>query len=398
MADIDIVDSPKVDTLDFVNQELDKEQEAPAKEEALAEIGDADGAKDDEIIDDLAELPEIKDDEISFGEPFKRSEVIKAYPDIFKKFPDLEKKIYRGEKYEEIFPTLKDANDAKERAETLSGAEQLLFAGDVTDILKSVRNEDEEAFKRIVENFLPTIERLDKSVYLHVMGNVGRFFIKNMLAEAQRFGKDTEQYKALVGSATIQNQFLFGNSQFQELVPLAKPVSEGDKRVSEREQQLINQRFVEVRDDLIERADNAITATINKYIDPRESMSSYVRAKAVDDVKRLLDNAIGNDTRFKGNLDHLWQNLIAQDFNKSAQEAIKNAYFNKAKTLLFDIIKKVRSEALSGKATTTARSKDNDNEPERERKDRAQSAAPKRGQEERRKGESTIDYLNRVAG
>lgn len=390
MADIDIVDAPKVDTLDFVNQELDKEPE-----KALAEVEPAEPVADE--IADLEEVPEIKEDEISF-DAFKRSDVVKKYPQIFKEFPDLERKIYRGEKYEEIFPTLKDANEAKDRADTLASAEQLLFAGDLTDILKSVRNEDEEAFKRIVDNFPAVIEKLDKSTYLQLLGNAGRYFIKNMLGEANRFGQQTDQYKALVGSATILNQFLFGNSQFQDIAPISKPVSDADNKISEREAQLTQQRFIEVRDDLIERADNAITATINKYIDPKESMTPYIRSKAVDDVKRQLDSSIANDERFKNNLDRLWQDLIAKDFNKGAQEAIKAAYFNKAKTLLFEIIKKVRGEALSGKIQAPRKQAADDepnNEPQRVR---ANTAAPKRGQDERRKGESTSEYLNRMLG
>ena len=389
MADIDIVESAPVDTLDFVNQQL--ENAPPEPETALTEPESTTEVPEVE----LEETPEIKEDEISF-EAFKRSDVVKKYPTLFKEFPDLDKKIYKGEKYEEIFPTLKDANEAKDRAETLESAEQLLFAGDITDILKSVRNQDEEAFKRIVDNFPKTIESLDKSIYLQLLGNAGRFFIKNMLGEAQRFGQQTEQYKALVGSATILNQFLFGNSQFQDIAPISKPVTDADNRVSQREAQLVEQRFVEVRDDLIERADNAITATINKYIDPKESMTPYIRSKAVDDVKKQLDSQIGSDDRFKNNLDRLWQDLIAKDFNKGAQEAIKSAYFNKAKTLLFEIIKKVRGEALSGRAVAKKDVAPVDDEPVVQR--RANTAAPKRGQDERKKGESTSDYLNRMLG
>lgn len=389
MADIDIVESAPVDTLDFVNQQL--ENAPPEPETALTEPESTTEVPEVE----LEETPEIKEDEISF-EAFKRSDVVKKYPTLFKEFPDLDKKIYKGEKYEEIFPTLKDANEAKDRAETLESAEQLLFAGDITDILKSVRNQDEEAFKRIVDNFPKTIESLDKSIYLQLLGNAGRFFIKNMLGEAQRFGQQTDQYKALVGSATILNQFLFGNSQFQDIAPISKPVTDADNRVSQREAQLVEQRFVEVRDDLIERADNAITATINKYIDPKESMTPYIRSKAVDDVKKQLDSQIGSDDRFKNNLDRLWQDLIAKDFNKGAQEAIKSAYFNKAKTLLFEIIKKVRGEALSGRAVAKKDVAPVDDEPVVQR--RANTAAPKRGQDERKKGESTSDYLNRMLG
>jgi hypothetical protein len=387
--DVQITETAPVDTLDFINEQLDKEPET-----ALAET------TPDKPVDEIeiSEAPEIKEDEISFVEPFKRSEVVKKFPTLFKDFPDLERKIYKSEKYEEIFPTLKDANEAKDRSETLESAESLLFAGDLTDILKSVRNEDEEAFKRIVENFPSAIERLDKSTYLQLLGNAGRFFIKNMLNEGSRFPQNSDQYKALVGSATILNQFLFGNSQFQDLAPIAKPVTEADNRISEREQQLITQRFNEIQSDLIERADNAITAKINELIDPKELMTQYVRAKAVDDAKKLLDQQINSDERFKQNLDRLWQNLIAQDFSKAAQEAIKTAFYNKARTLILDVIRKVRNEALSGKATKKVAAEPDD-EPVTPR--RANTAAPQRGQsnnEGKRKGESTSDYLNRMLG
>lgn len=394
MADTEITDTAPVDTLDFVNQELEKE---PVKEEALAEVElEKEVVEQDAELAELEEIPEIKEDEITFDE-FKRSDVVKKYPTLFKEFPGLEKKIYKTEKYEEIFPTLKDANEARERAETLENAESLLVAGDTTDILKSLRNQDEEAFKRVVDNFLPTVEQLDRTVYLQLMGNTGRFFIKNMLAEAQRFGQQTEQYKALVGSAQILNQFLFGNSQFQDIQPISKPVTDADKRISEREQQLIQQRFTEVRDDLIQRADNAITAKINELIDPKNSMTPYVRAKALDDAKHQLDQQIGSDDRFKQNLDRLWQNLIAQDFSNSAKEQIKTAYYNKARTLILDVIKKVRNEALSGKSAPIKKAVETDDEPVTQR--RANTAAPKRGQQdERRKGESTSEYLNRMLG
>ena len=394
MADTEITETAPVDTLDFVNQELEKE---PVKEEALAEVEtEKEIVEQDAELAELEETPEIKEDEITFDE-FKRSDVVKKYPTLFKEFPGLEKKIYKTEKYEEIFPTLKDANEARERSETLENAESLLVAGDTTDILKSLRNQDEEAFKRVVDNFLPTVEQLDRTVYLQLMGNTGRFFIKNMLAEAQRFGQQTEQYKALVGSAQILNQFLFGNSQFQDIQPISKPVTDADKRISEREQQLIQQRFTEVRDDLIQRADNAITAKINELIDPKNSMTPYVRAKALDDAKRQLDNQIGSDDRFKQNLDRLWQNLISQDFSNSAKEQIKTAYYNKARTLILDVIKKVRNEALSGKSAPIKKVVETDDEPVTPR--RANTAAPKRGQQdERKKGESTSEYLNRMLG
>lgn len=394
--DVVIADEPQeVNTLDFLNKSIEEPTEvAPiVEEEAEAEAEE----QPDNLI--LEEKPAIDDDEFKFVTPFKKSEVLKAYPDIFKKFPDMEQKIYKGQAYEEVFPTVKEAKESKEHLEVLERAEAALFSGDLTDILKSVKNEDDEAFKRIVEGFLPTINNLDRTSYVHVIGNVGKYFIENIVGEANRFPKDSDQQRQLMLSAATLNQYLFGTTQYTPPTKLAKEVTDGDKKLKAREQELLSQRFSEIQSDLVERTQNQIKATINKYIDPKESMSMYVRSKAIDDCMKLLDQNIGSDEAFKAKLDRSWANVIESNFAKASQEQVRTAYLGRVQSVLLDIIKKVRADAMSGMNGSPRKKLDEEEEDQPVKKSLGKSSPTNRGHDDGpRRGESTAAYLNRTLG
>lgn len=395
-TEVQIAETPdKIDTLDFISEEDPK----VAEETALVKP-DAEEAAIEEPEEDV-ELsePEVKDDELNF-EPFKISAVKEKYPNLFKDFPNLKNQIYRSERYEEIFPTIADAESAKDEIATLESARAQLYNGDIYDILKSVRDNEVESFNRVVDNILPTIDKIDRGAYLHIVGNIGKFFIQRMLNERNRFGAESEQGKALNNAALVLNQFLFGVSEAQQPTNLAKPISEDQKKISQREQELIRQRFEEVKSDLLGRIDNTILATINKYIDPKESMTPYVRQKAVDDCKNLLDKSMMSDDRFRANVDRLWQRLIETNFSKEAQEAIKTAGFGKAKSLLGDIIKKVRNDALSGMRVKSAQKQSSDLEEDKPRKSRVNPATSnsRPNEDGPKRGESTKAWLDRTLG
>lgn len=392
MPNDELIEQPKVDTLDFLNDDLEDQQDksVPIQEDQKEE----EESEELELNEEESEKEETPED-LEFIVPFKKSDVAKAYPGIFKKFPDMERKIYKGEKYEEVFPTIKDATEARERLEVLERAEASLFLGDLTDIFKAVKSEDEESFKRIADNVLGSIEKVDRSAYIHLIGNIGKFFIQNIVNEANRHPKDSEPQKNLMLGALVLNQYLFGSSQWTPPARLSKEITEDDKKLQEKEKEFLQQRFSEVQMDLVERTTSIVVNTIQKYIDPKETMSAYVRAKAVEDCKQLLDKQIQADESFKNKLDHLWSGVIESNFSKEAQEQVKNAYLGKVKSLLAEVIKKVRNEALSGSSVAIQKKK---KEPEKF-SDPGKTAPVKRGNDDGpRRGESTKAFLDRVLG
>jgi hypothetical protein len=349
-----------------------------------------------EITEGQEEEPVIKD-ELDFAPAINKKALLKEFPELFKKFPQLERAIYKERQLSEIFPTVADAKATQERAQVLTRAEEQLSQGYTEEILRSVKSEDEEAFKRIVDNFLPTIDKLDRGSYLHIIANLGRHIIKNIAAEANRFGNDTEQGKFLRAVGIGLNQHLFGNSEWREPSLLAKPITEADKRVNEREQALVQQRFIEVQEDLSTRSNNAIKSTIAQYIDPKETMSPFVRDTAIDRCMSKVDEVINADLVFKAKLDKLWEQVVATNFSKPAQEKVKSAYLAKAQVHLGEIIKSVRAIALAGTKNAPRTKAEVEDNP---RTDSGSSTTNKRGREIKQypRGMSTVDILNRELG
>ncbi len=177
-----------------------------------------------------------------------------------------------------------------------------------------------------------------------VVGNIVRTTVANMLEASKDGDKDLE------AAAKIVNKFIFGNDKLVGPSRLSndKPVNEEDKKVSDREQQLIQRQFESSRDDLNIRVANVIKSTISANIDPKESMSDYVRRNASREAQEKLELALEGDKRLGQIIDKLWENSFKENFSKSSLYKIKSAYLSRAKTLLPGVIKQARNEALKG--------------------------------------------------
>ncbi len=407
--DLTIQDTPSaVDTLKFLNTELGTDT-TPLDEEA--DVDDGEKVKrtiaeksDEDDKEDKLELVENVEDEDDFRPSPSKKAILAEFPELFKKFPQIERAIYRDKAYSELFPSIEEAKNVIERAETLSNTEAKIAKGEIGDILSSIKSEDNDSFLRIVDNFLPSIEKLDKGTYLTLLGNIGKGFIKTMFEESSRIGNDSEGGKTLAQTATVLHQFLFGNTKWEDITPLAKPLTEAETKASNKEQELLKQRFNDVQSDLADRATNAVKSTINQYIDPKSSMSDYVKTKAVDECAEKLNTQINGDKSFIGKMDSLWKASFDANFSKASLEKIKNTYYAKAQVLLPEIIKDVRARALAGMGKNSPSKKvteveDNPRVDSKNGNNNGRSATNKsRDEEGPRRGESTKSFLNRTLG
>lgn len=352
---VELVETPETTSLDLLNSDLEKDEkelkelidkadkedkvEEPEKEEEKVELKE--GEEKDEKEEKI-ELDESKDEYIA---PVSRKEILAAYPDLFKKFPYLERAMYRDREYTELFPSVEEARQSVERLGTLQNAESELFSGKQENILKAVKAQDENAYYKLVDDFLPMLERTDQKAYLATIGNVGRHFVARMWQEGAKLGKDTDGGKALQQAAATLSTALFGKAELKEMERLAKPEDPNANKVAEERAQQLAERYSEVADDLDGRVQNTLFATIEQYIDPKQTMSEYVRDNAMEDCLEYLDEAIEDDTQFKPYLDSLWKQAMAANYSRASQDKIKAAYLSKAKSLLPGIIQRVRKEA-----------------------------------------------------
>lgn len=322
--------------------------ESTSQDEDTGETTDEEGT--DEQTDELEELEQElegpTDEQLELVTPVRRKEILTKYPNLFKDFPYLERAYYREQAFTEIVPTIEDAKTAVAKAETLDRFENELMGGTTENILKAVKEENPDGFYKIVDDYLPTLAKVDEKAYFHVLGNLTKHTIAAMVMEARKSNNEVLQ-----SAAAILNQFVFGSTDFKPPTNLSKDTPEGkkaDEQVNTREREFMQRQFETVNGDLNTRVNNTLKNTIDAHIDPKKSMSDYVRRNASKDALEQLEGLMSKDARFKALSDKLWEAAFKENFSKSAVDRIRSAYLSKAKTLLPSVIKKARNEALRG--------------------------------------------------
>lgn len=388
--------SPKEDKGE--ETEEDEESEEKAEEEETED-------EDDELKEIEEELEGPKEEDLELTTPVRRREILAKYPKLFKDFPYLEKAYYREQQFTELLPTIQDAKTAVAKSQFLDKFDQDLMNGDISTVLQAAKNADHEAFLKIADNYLPTLRKVDQQAYYHVMGNVIKDTIVTMVREGRALG---EQGAPLQAAANVLNQFIFGSQQFTPPTTLSRQQGPDEKvretaQKQEEHTRLLSQ-FENTKDDLQTRADNVLKATISQNIDPKKTMTDFVRTHAEKDAMDMLDNLISKDRNFRGLLDRLWEKAFEKKFDKETTDRIKSAYLSKAKTLLPSVIKKARNDALKGLGRRVSeQTEDSDTDVEMAPKKGpitpGRSASPSSGNSKIKKasdiprGVSTLDFL-----
>jgi hypothetical protein len=372
-----------------------KTKEEP-KEDNYEKDDDLDLIEPDEEIEklDLKESDEVGDIEA----PPRKKEILKEYPELFKKFPFLEKMMYRDREITELFGSFDDAKEIAEKSESFNNFESQLLSGNTEEILRSVRDVDEKAFNIIVDDYLPTLAKVDKDAYFHVVGNLNKRLIMEMVQEANDTNNDDLKQAAL-----LVNQFVFGTAKFTApTLRVEKKDSTEQNEVEQERLSLTRERFETARDDLQSQVDNTLRATISDYIDPKGNMSSYVKKNAVADAMRILTSSIASDDSVPKNLDRLWRSAFDSKFSKDSLSKIKSFYLSKAKGNLKNAILKARAEALKDASPRdNNREKETDVEEEEDSRRKPRTINPGRPSQPKgknsgpQKGESVTDYFMR---
>lgn len=396
----------KDDILDILTPDENEEVEAegapkdkeaspskPEKKDAKEKKDDEDDEEENQEEVDEDQIPD--EEELNLVTPVRRKEILAKYPTIFKDFPYLEQAYYREQHFTEIFPTLDDAKEANQKSQSLDAFESDLMRGDFHKVLGEVKKADPEAFNRLADNYLQELGKVDKDAVHHVIGNVIKNSIINVINEAVRMGEDGNPLKE---AAVLFHRAIFGTAQITAATNLAKKVNEEDpekEQIRKEKQELVRQRFEGVRDDLSTKVTNSIKSTIANHIDPRNSMQDYVKKNAIRNAQEDLESSMGQDKRFSTLMDRLWETAFKENFSPKSIEQIRSTYLSKAKSLLPSIISKHRKEA-----SNASRSE----KPDKDRKGplpigshsttRRQTSNNDKSTSEIPKGMKTLDYFN----
>jgi hypothetical protein len=262
-------------------------------------------------------------------------------------------------------------------------------------MLAAAKQSDPNAFHKIVDNYLPTLAKVDNQAYTHVIGNVVKQTIIAMVHESRASGN-----AELQTAAQLLNQFVFGRSTFEQPTTLSKPETRNEEaeKLKTREQNFAKQQFTRISGELGTKVNNSLKSTIEQHIDPRSSMSEYVKRTASRDAFETLERLINNDSQFRTLVDKLWERAIKSDYSEESVNKVRSAFLAKAKTLLPSVIKKARNEALKGMGKrvrdtdTTDKGKNTDNDRKRSR-DNEPPRSDKGGKSKVPAGMSSLEFL-----
>jgi hypothetical protein len=382
----DIVDLLGEDSSEGETDETKDTSEDSESSEDTSE--DAEGEDETSEDDDESTETNVEDAELEFHDIPKRKEILKEFPELFKKFPGMEKAIYREQQYAEVFPTIADAKNANERLGIFNRVESDLMSGNIEPVLDAIKKNSKDGFEKIGDTILEALQKVDQDTYYGVMTKV----IQNAIYSAFDSGKESNDEQLQI-AAQLLNRFFFKNIEPKPFKkPEAKNVNpEADKLRQDRIE--FNRQLLDnAANDVNTRTTNVIKSTIDKHLDPRGIMTPYVRGKATADILGEIDKALMTDARFKGIVDKLWQKAATENYSESSKIQIRNALISRARTLLPGIMQKVKSEAMKGQQTRKIRDKEPESKAPLPRQ-RAEGSTKSKSDGKVPRGVSTLDFL-----
>lgn len=340
-ASLDAPLSTEVDKEDRFELTDTADKESDTKEKEV--LPGVEKSDDDEILELIA--------------PTGKKEILKKYPNLFKDFPSIERAYFREQKFTEIFPTVKDAQEAATKVANYDRLSFDLLNGNALEVLQQVKEASPLGFNKIVNNYLATLGQVDKQAFFYVMAAAVERIVESMIKEADR--KKNEDLKT---AALILFEHIHGTSELKSVGAYGPEPQGNENSPVARERQQFNQERLETAfTDLSVKIRNTIKGTIHENIDPSKLMTDYIKENAVDKCFEQMEKVLVADTRFQVVMDNLWKKAAENRFSQESLNKIRGAYLSKAKSVLPKLIQRERQIALTGLGRNGKIDEDDDN-------------------------------------
>lgn len=338
-------DPPVVTDMDVLNKDDDTENKDEETDD-LPELEDDDATEDDdEEVDEKDEKGE-KDEEVKDEELVRISAraLREKHPEIFKEFPQLKNTIYREQEFTKIFSNPKDAEEALNDQEHLSNLRSLVLSGDAEQLIGSIKEVNEKSLKSFAEGFLPALQKADKETYIEITKPV----IRAILRSVSNYGKnldDAEKGKNFINAAKVVNFAVF------EDYDLGKVEETKKKEVDEDLKKEKDEFYQGKQNDLLKSVNSDVETELDRLIgdiDPTKMLEKRptLKAKILADIKKEVREAMGNDSAHMTKMNSLWAREGRNGYSGTLKDSIKTTFLSRAKVLIPEIRKRVRSEYL----------------------------------------------------
>ncbi len=336
-TDVDDVKVEETEDVDLLKVEEDDSDAADDTEDSTA----------DSELEDSEEVEEKEEDidpnDVELQVPVKMKELLAKYPNIKKDFPELIAANFREKEYAEVFPTVDDAKEAVEKVATLDKFQDLIFKGDTAPILEIVKKEDPNGFNALVNNYLPNLQKVDPAAYNYLIKDT----VSKYLNLAFSVGKQRNDADLQTAAQMLYN-LEFGGANPPQQFGDGKKVAPEIEEVKKERAAFEEEKHTSHIGALDTRMSNSIKSAIAINIDPKNSMTGYVKKNAINDCYTLIDSQMKEDKRFMATVKGLQDKAKKNSYNESSMNDIRKLVLGRAKYLMKEAVNKTRTEALKG--------------------------------------------------
>jgi hypothetical protein len=335
-----------LDVLNEVEEPVDETtQDAPA-EEPDEDIGDDEDEEepdeDEEEEDEEEETEEDKAKEPAVEGRPTYQELKKADPELFKKVPGLKDIFFREQAFSETFASVEEAKAAASKAEDFDIIEATLVNGDMSLVLKELAANSPQSVPQLVDNFLPTLQRLSKDLYVRATMPV----LEDLIRLAYNDGKRLNDKNLMYAAGHIAKH-VFGEPRIPEPRNTNTGPHPAEVQLREERSRHFNERYGAFNYDVTTESYSRLERIADKGInDPDGKLNGFTRKAILKDTLAELDQTLGQDQQLAQTLRQLWRRATVGGFTQEHREAILNAHLSRAKQLLPGIRNRMVAEAL----------------------------------------------------
>lgn len=327
--------------------------ETPDDEEVDDEGEEDDDGEDDDEGEEEDEAPEVegkaegdkpKLEPAVEGRPTYQ-ELKKADPEIFKKVPGLKDIFFREQKFSETFASVEEAQHAAKKADDFDIIEASLVQGDPSLVFRELAANSPESVPKLVDNFLPTLQRMSKELYVRATMPV----LEDLIRLAYNDGKRLNDKNLMYAAGHIAKH-VFGEPRIPE--PRIQPTGPHPAEVQLREERSrhFNERYGSFNTELSVESYTRLERIADRgIVDPESKLNGFTRKAIVKEALAELDQRLGEDQQLNQTLRQLWRRATVGGFTKEHKEAILNAHLSRGKQLLPGIRNRMVAEALGQK-------------------------------------------------
>lgn len=343
--------------MDLLSQDLPPADE---NEEELVEELEEDAETDSEDADedtDTETAEESPEDDIEASTALRPSfkEITTKFPDLIKTFPAIKDMYFRESKYTEIFPTVGEAESAKNDLQGLAELESGLMSGRVEDVestLTSMKALGDDVIPNFAVNFLPALYKTDKDAYFGITTTVLLNGVRTMYNQGVA-SRDEELSQA----AQLMAAKLFGDPEIatgkkQIDLPKAKLKDATNGKLSEVEverQKFETERYEATYQDIVTNYVTDIKSAILDGLDNDEVMSDFMKNAVVNKILSDINKVTLDDKGYQSQMKQLWEKAKNASYTREWKDRITSTVLSRAKSIMPAIRSKARAEALGMK-------------------------------------------------